>query len=358
MSYLLFLLFGSIAFAAYGKANLHNTYIVSIFYLFPFIAVWIFMVGGQYYVGTDYENYLRIFSEKNAIDFYSERNEYSFSSLVVFFQSLGLYGQFFFYFFAAIAVLLYVQISRMVTNSHYALMFFLFITVSSLFHNQMNTLRQCTAVYFVTLSIIEFVYDRKISSFILLLVAMGFHSSAIGVLPLFFFVNRISFTPRWAIFFLLFVALLSLVEFDNLIISLATNISRYAHYVDSEYFEAGVSILNRMTKLAYLPIYLCSVPLLRTTNKLSDLELRLFQFGLLAYLLRTLSVVSSITNRFGFYFYILSLLPIFYYLRELSKSNIKIFTLVCSYIMFIYLLKVLVFPIGEYTYTSVFSIYF
>lgn len=42
MSYLLFLLFGSIAFAAYGKANLHNTYIVSIFYLFPFIAVWIF----------------------------------------------------------------------------------------------------------------------------------------------------------------------------------------------------------------------------------------------------------------------------------------------------------------------------
>lgn len=357
MIYFLFLLLGCIAFSVYDKQNLRNTYIVSVFYLSPFVALWIFIVGGQLNVGTDYETYLRIFMEKNAIAFYSERYEYVFSSLVSFFQSLGFYGQFYFFLFATITVLIYIQISRRLTNSHYALFFFLFVTVSTLFHNQMNGLRQCIAVYFVTLSIIEFVCNRKLFAFILLLLAVGFHISAFGILLLFFFVKNVSFSPRLAVLGILVVSLCSFGNFDRVIVEVVANIPRYSHYIDSEYFEGGVNSLNKFTKLIYMPIYLCSVSLL-SRHKLSGIELQLFQLGLLSYFIRTLSVVSSITNRFGFYFYVLSLLPIFYYLREIRKNRFLLFICICAYILFIYLLKVIVFPVGEYTYSSVFSNYF
>ena len=356
MIYLLFLLLGCVAFSTYDSLHFRNTYI-SIFYLSPFIALWIFIVGGQLDVGTDYYSYLKIFTNKDSASFYLERNEYAFFAIISFFQTLGFYGQFYFYLFAAISVLADIQISRKVANSHYALFFFLFMTVSSLFHNQMNTLRQCTAVYFFTLSVIDFLRGKRIWSIILLLVAIGFHISAIGLLPIYLFLKKVSLGPRIAIILILSTSLLSIVSFDNMIVYVANLIPRYAHYANSEYFESGVNIFNKLTKLVYVPIYLLSIYSLRTL-KLSKLEFHLFQLGLLACLLRNLSVVSSITNRFGFYFYILSLLPIFYYLREIQQTNKNLFLMISGYILAIYILKVVAFPTGEYAYNSIFITYF
>ena len=221
----------------------------------------------------------------------------------------------------------------------------------------MNTLRQCTAVYFFTLSVIDFLRGKRIWSIILLLVAIGFHISAIGLLPIYLFLKKVSLGPRIAIILILSTSLLSIVSFDNMIVYVANLIPRYAHYANSEYFESGVNIFNKLTKLVYVPIYLLSIYSLRTL-KLSKLEFHLFQLGLLACLLRNLSVVSSITNRFGFYFYILSLLPIFYYLREIQQTNKNLFLMISGYILAIYILKVVAFPTGEYAYNSIFITYF
>ena len=65
----------------------------------------------------------------------------------------------------------------------------LYIVLSSLFHNQMNAVRQSIAVYFVTLSIL-YLIDKRWKEFVLLIViAFTFHNSVllfILLLPSFF----------------------------------------------------------------------------------------------------------------------------------------------------------------------------
>lgn len=357
MYYLIFLLLGCLAYCSYEIQHIKNTYIVSCAYLLPFICIWIFIIGGQLNVGTDYSNYLEYFSGKWDVEFFAVRNEYIFSGIIKIFQSIGVYGQFYFYLFAAISVFLYIQIARRVTSSHYALFFFLFITISTLFHSQMNGLRQCTAVYFVTLSFIEFIFKRRFVSFCLALIALGFHASVIALFPFYLFIGKLSFSPSVAKLLVLVTSVLSFCSFDDIIISVASLFPQYEHYVESGYFQKEISILNKLTKIVYLPIYYCSISTLKM-NKLNGMEFKLFHLGLLAYFLKNLSLVSILSTRFSYYFLILSIFPIFYYLRALEEKKSKFYVLMCIYILLLYLLKVLLFPSGEYKYNSIFSTYF
>lgn len=357
MYYLLFLLLGYFVFCSFEIQYIKNNYITICTYLCPFIGLWIFFVGGQYNVGTDYSNYLEYFLGKWNIDFFADRNEYVFSSIIKLFQHIGIYGQFYFYLFAAISVFLYIQIARRVTNSHYALFFFLFITISTLFHSQMNGLRQCTAVYFVTLSFIEFLFKRRFVSLGLALIALGFHTSVIALFPFYLFIGKVSFSPSIAKLLILLTSVLSFCSFDDIIVFIVSLFPKYEHYIESEYIQKEISMLNKLTKLVYLPIYYCSISTLKM-GKLTRMELRLFQIGLLAYFLKNLSLVSILSTRFSYYFFILSILPIFYYLRVLEEKNKRLYVFICIYIFLLYLLKVLVFPSGEYKYESIFSTYF
>lgn len=356
MFYLLFLSLGCLAFYSIEKQGLSEPNSVYLFALLPFIGLWIFMVGGQYEVGTDYQSYLSFFNGKRDVDYFAAKGEYCFSTIVDFFQSIGIYGQFYFYFFAAISVLLYLQIAREVTFTHYALFFFLFMTVSTLFHTQMNGLRQCMAVYFSTLSFILFICGRRIVPLGLMFVAVGFHISAMALLPL-FFLTKLSFSTNIARVCIVVAAILSFASFDSLLEQVILSIPQYEYYAESEYFQSDISLLNKLTKLAYLPIYLLSLSVIKG-GKISGIEMRLFQFGLLAYLLKTVSIVSSVTNRFGYYFMILSMLPIFYYLRSIQKEKRILFIVICAYILIMYAVKVVLFPTREYLYDSILRTYF
>lgn len=356
MFYLLFLLLGCLAFYSVEKQGFSEPNSVYVFSLLPFIGLWIFMVGGQYEIGTDYQSYLSYFNGKREVAYFAAKGEYLFSFIVEFFQSIGIYGQFFFYLFAAISVLLYLQIAREVTFTNYALFFFLFITVTTLFHTQMNGLRQCMAVYFSTLSIILFICGRRIIPLALLLIAVGFHISAIALLPL-FFLTKLSFSTNVAKVCIIVAAILSFASFDSLLEQAILMIPQYEYYAESEYFQSDISLLNKLTKLAYLPIYFLSLSVIKY-KKVSGIEMRLFQFGLLAYLIKTVSIVSSVTNRFGYYFMILSVLPIFYYLRSLQKERRILFMVICAYILLMYAVKVVLFPSREYMYDSILRTYF
>lgn len=356
MFYLLFLLLGCFAFYSIEKQHLCKTYIVYLFSLLPFIGLWIFMVGGQYNVGTDYQSYMAYFVGNYDVSYFAEKGEYCFAEIVSLFQSIGIYGQFFFYIFSAIAVLLYIQIAREVTTTNYTLFFFLFITVTTLFHTQMNGLRQCIAVYFSTLAFLEFIWGSRFVPLCLMFIAIGFHSSAIALVPLFFF-TKISFPSTLAKVLIISAAVISLKSFDDFIAD-AILFTQYDYYAETEYFQQDISLLNKLTKLAYLPIYLLSMSVIKQ-KKIEGVEMRLFQFGLLAYLIKTIAIVSTVTNRFGYYFFILSMLPIFYYLRSLYKERkLILFWTICAYILLMYAVKVVLFPTREYLYDSILRTYF
>lgn len=128
----------------------------------------------------------------------------------------------------------------------------------------------------------------------------------------------------------------------------------YSHYAESEYL-AEVPFLGKITKVFLLPIYLYSLVVLKS-NFLSTREYRLFVVGIIAYSLKNICLVSSVTNRIGFYFMLLSIFPIYYLLRYLQKTRQtkKVYLVYCILILS-YCVKVLLFPKGEYSYNSIYN---
>lgn len=356
MVFLLLLLYGSLAFYAYGKKGCQYSYITSLFYLSPFIALWIFIIGGQLGVGTDYYSYLAIFEGKKDLAYYAFKREFCFYGIVSFFQNLNVGGQFYFYLFAFLYVLLYIGIVRKITNRNYVLFFFLFVTVSTMVHSQMNGIRQCTAVYFVTLAFLELIQGKKKFFFIYVIIAAGFHVSSIAILLL-YFIRKISLTKKAAKYLVIITAAVSFISFDDIIKDLVLIVPQYSHYADSEYLQQGISVLNKMTKLATLPIYYLAISLY-DNKSLSVKDTRFFQMGMIAYFIKTVCIVSSVTYRFGHFFFVLSILPIFYYLSVLKDRNLKSFIFWCVYLTLLYCMKILLFPSAEYSYNSIFTTYF
>lgn len=356
MIFLILLFYGAIAFYAYERNFNQCSHLSSLLYFSPFIALWVFIIGGQLGVGTDYYSYLDIFEGKKDLQFYANKGEYCFYGIVYLFQSLNFCGQFYFYFFALLNILVYIAILKKTTNCNYALFFFLFVTVSTMVHSQMNGIRQCTAVFFVTLGFVELIQGRKKFFFIYVLMAAGFHISAIAILLL-YFLKKVSLSKWSAKFWIFVTAIISFVSLDNIIKDVILILPEYSHYADSEYMDQGVSVLNKMTKLATFPLYYFSISIIDKKN-MSIENMRLFQVGIVAYLIKTVCIVSTVTYRFGHFFFILSLIPIFYYLCYLRKKNFTYFSLWCAYLFFLYCLKILLFPSSEYLYNSIFTTYF
>lgn len=351
MYYILFLLLGLTSFYAYDKQYFDKSFAFLLLFFSPFIALWTFFIGGQLNVGTDYYSYLDIFNENDRLDYYFNKGEICFYGLVNFFRNCGFEGQFFFYVFALLSVLLYFAIIKSIGHN-YTLLFFLFITVSTMLHSQMNGIRQCTAVYFVTFGILGLLQNKKKIFFANIFLATGFHVSAIFILFLYFFRN-ITFTSKYAKTLIIATALVALFPADEITKQLILVVPQYSHYAESEYFQQGVSFFNKLTKLILLPLYYWAASLI-DTHKFSAKDMRIFQFGLFAYLIKTICLVSSVTYRFGHYFFILSLFPIFYYLINLQRRDLRFYTLLILFLLGLYSLKVVIFPRGEYTYDSVF----
>ena len=141
---------------------------------------------------------------------------------------------------------------------------------------------------------------------------------------------------------------------ENLVRELTLLLPNYSHYAESEYL-AEVPFLGKITKVFLLPIYLYSLVVLKS-NFLSTREYRLFVVGIIAYSLKNICLVSSVTNRIGFYFMLLSIFPIYYLLRYLQKTRQtkKVYLVYCILILS-YCVKVLLFPKGEYSYNSIYN---
>ena len=146
--------------------------------LFIFVLLWIFVIGGQYGVGTDYFSYLYFFSNgASAIEYYNNSGEIGFYWFLVSLFSIGITGQDVFFLFSLIWVLLFLLIiSKITTSKYYHLFFFLLVCFNGIYHNQMNTLRQYTAMYLITYALVYFIYEKKyLKPLLFIIIAQLFH---------------------------------------------------------------------------------------------------------------------------------------------------------------------------------------
>lgn len=322
--------------------------------LSPVIVVWLIVCGGQYQVGTDYWSYRYIF-EGNDLDYYLQKNEYIFVWIVSLFNILGIYGQGLFYVFYAISFYFFFLILKRMPKMQYFLFILLYITVSNLFNNQLNTLRQSVTIYIGTYVAFLVFENKNIKAILFILVAILIHQSAFSLFLLFLnkiLVQKLSMND-------LFVGLIIAVILSfTLRVEILDMFSDYSNINYVGYINSGVieerSLFQKITKYMFIPIYLLSFFYFKR-NSLGAYELLLFKWGWVSLCLRIGILNLELVSRLFSCFLILSILPLLLYLYHLIyRRKFVIFLCVITFLSVVYFFKTIVFGRGEYLYESIY----
>lgn len=314
---------------------------IGIVFFTPAIIVWTIVVGGQYYVGTDYPVYLNYFERP------SPAYEPIFCYLTIYLYEHGIKGQYIFFVFAFINAFFIFIACRKIRLSNYALFFFLLVSVSTFFNSQMNGIRQCSAVSIIFLAIAVMKDSKKFSA-ILIILATGIHYSALACLPLLMYeryLYKITAAPKILITITCFMPFVAVDEnFTNQLLScLPSEIvsgTRLALYQDTDAGEVRLGFIYRVSKLYFVPLYWWSTILLKN-NVLNEKEMYLYKLGLFSYFVKSVLLVNLFFNRFSYYFWIPAIFPVYFLARYIQKRNQSLYALIILYCSFIYFYKVI-----------------
>ena len=322
----------------------------------PIIFIWILIIGGQYAVGTDYFSYLNIFSGKN-LYYLESKGDVAFSGFVSICNKIGFYGQDIFFILSFIWILLILSAFKNIANYRYVyLMMFLFITLATSFNNQMNGVRQYTAIYLFTYGLLLLINRKYISGSIAFLVMIFVHTSSIAILvilPIIMLISKKIESKRILAIFILTASLLSFLLDERLIDYVLPYFKQYAVYASDGRLQE-TSIVSKLTKFVYLPLYFYSIARMDKLN-LSAKKQLLYNLGIISFSCKMAVLNIDIVRRIGNYFEILMCIPIAYlmmWLIETKQQKKLLFTVL--YLLAPYMAKVTFFAVGEYEYHSFF----
>jgi len=355
MIYIITLLYSIIHFYTIKKYKIQkqNKFIIYSVYFSPTWILWLLICGGQYYVGTDYESYYNIFKNADTTLFYAKK-EYLFAYIVDIWHRWNLNPQGLFYIFYSIGITFFLLICTKLNHKYLFLFFFVYFTVSNLFFNQLNGLRQSIAIYIITYSVLLLFEKHGLIKFIIgIIFASQFHQSSL--FAFIFLLFKFYQPSRIILFLLLTIAVLfSLFGSYNFLFSSLKGMipSIYLHYLEGE-FNISIGIKGILPKLVYIPIYIMSFSYLKDINK--DKNILLYKVGIFAYSIRMLCINNIALDRLGYLFVLLSILPLYLYFQELyKKKEYKLLLLLLLFCLSIFFLKTILFPSKEYLYKSIY----
>lgn len=352
---LIFSFICSYSFSYFNNISSKNRFLTYLLVLSPVWLIWLIICGGQYYVGTDYEAYYNIFKYVDT-EHYHFKHEHIFAWIVELSSFFNLHPQSTFYIFYFIGFLFLIYIISNLNHKTSFIFIFVYLTVSTVFHNQLNTLRQYIASYIITSAIILLYNQKNYFKFILLTsCASLIHLSSIFAFPFILLKKRLNLNYKFAkkllIFSLLFLFFGNFSWFINIFIQFIP--IQYKQYLGGV-LDFSNSITFFLPKLIFVPLYFYSLVLLKK-NSLQGLDLFLYKIGYISYCIRLFFMNNNIFNRIGDLFILLSIFPIYYLLSYLyTEKKKKTFYLICIFFIFFYLLKVIVFAKQEYLYNSIY----
>lgn len=314
----------------------------------------------QYAVGTDYFSYIWIYETPNRVEqvYWNLNHEYGFYFLVKILQYFDLHSQSLFIAFGFLDTVLFFAILIMLRKYGFKLwiVFLLFFTVTTIYHNQMNGLRQYIAILSTPILFI-FIFEKKYFKAILIsLFALSFHKSFIIILILVPFVmiikrlNNLQLFKLWLIVPFLLAVLVPVVA--NLFIEYLLPV--YKNYLNGQEFKF-TSILTKVYYLVFVG-YFWYVYL--TKQFISKVNQNIFKFMIvvfsLTYCLYLTDVTIPMYGRIFQYFFFFYIFPLYYIIEyNIIYRNYRILIVIISMLVVPYMMKVLAFPVREYAYDSI-----
>ncbi|PHM62370.1 hypothetical protein Xish_01572 [Xenorhabdus ishibashii] len=228
--------------------------------------------------------------------------------------------------------------------------FLIFFTVSNIYHNQLNGIRQYAALTllpFLTLLI----FEKKYISFLIgCIISMSFHLSA--------FIFFIFYPLRWFYLYLRrynFILFLLCIPLYFYLTKLAPNIidhisPNYSFYLKSKYAEP-TELINILTKVYYLPLIFLFFFVYKEKNS-NYFDFCIFIFSL-TYWSFLMGMNIGLLSRISSYFWFFILFPNYYLIKYYQHRERKIESYcIILYCLIPYLLKVTIFAKNEYIYNS------
>ena len=177
MIYLVLFLYIIIYFSIFERIKLKSS--TFIFTFVPIGVLLIIVLGLQNNVGTDYFSYLELAEGTKSISYINGRAEYLFIKLILLVRFLNV-PQLIFVFSAFIQVFFLMLITLEVKKLEYRVdcFFFLYFTLSLVFFNQFNGIRQYIAVYIIVYALFKLMEGKRLTYLFLVVISGLFHSSA------------------------------------------------------------------------------------------------------------------------------------------------------------------------------------
>ena len=322
-------------------------------FFIPIGILLIMIYGLQYDVGSDYFSYLRLADGTKDIEFLLGKFEILFVFLVLFVRKLNC-PQLIFVFTAIIQVIFFMLITYEVKKMGFRLdyYFFLYFTLSLVFFNQFNGIRQYTAVYIIIYALFKLMKGKKYLYTILVLVASLFHVSA-WIFFVFLLLDKLlikEIPKKFIIVAIIVLFILSLFDLTKYYKIIIQYIPQYRSYIGSSYMKR-LSFQGIITKIPKLMIVLyCALGL---DMEKQDIKKRyLINISYMACSIMVLSFTSSIIWRFYQYFDFFIIFPVMIFAN--NKRKIRQIKFISLLLIIMIIIKILVIPRGEYLYNSIF----
>lgn len=333
------------------RFNAKNIWEFALYFL-PVGGLLILVLGLQENVGTDYHSYYQLAQGLRSIAWMANRNEVLFIRLVQLVQKYGT-PQMLFGLVGIIQVTFLMLISYEIKKLDLKLhdFFFLYFALSLVFFNQFNGIRQYIAVYIIVYALLQLILLEKRLLFIALVItASFFHSSAIFFLA-FLLLQKLKDInwPFRRIVIILGILLVIVILDPTPMIAWALSFTKYRSYITSTYFRrmGFLSILTKIPKL----IAVLFVSYFLEKGELTESERRLMNLGYMACGVLIMSFSSSIIWRFYQYVDLFIVFPVLLFFDKEESGKIKF--LIALALLFMLILKVVLFPKGEYLYNSI-----
>lgn len=340
----------------------------------PFILMWCIICGGQYCIGTDYLEYLLFFNGKNLGKMLND-GELGLPWFVKICNFFSFEGQDLFFILAFIWCILFLYFCLQIATKKYLyLYFFFFVAFTNFFNNQLNGIRQATAVYLSNAALVMFLnrryYDFKIKhllldknvrhSILFMFLAVMWHRSAFFMLFMFPFLRNYKCYEVQRIYYIYLVACIvgSILISDEFLMNIVSRIDIYANYIKSDYMFKKMTSLNMAVRYLNLIPFLLSIYYFPRYN-LSNKQKIFYFLGVLGEGVVLLSVRNSLIVRFTAYFTFFSIYPLITLMDYLiSSRRIRLYNIIYITYFVFYSFKVLFWAQGEYKFDSVFYHYF
>lgn len=295
---------------------------------FYWMTFWILLLflAVRYDYGNDYADYQYIHEVVN-------RGMNAWGSSDVLFRYLNIISPNFYVMIALISILYIYAISFLLKHNlflkQYWLAIFILLFNPYLFLIHLSGLRQTLAICFFIFAV-HFAVKRKIWPYLFFVViSIGFHQSAIILLPVYFLLSQKKIKQRTMISILAVLALMIFTPlFDLVLTRILYYFPRYHHYV-----EEGIQNSLRTTLLSSFFFFL----MLFNINKLEGKEMVYGKLGLYSTIISLLTIKLSMISRIGMYFDIFLIVAIPLVIYRLKNTASK--QILCIMVIGIYVLR-------------------